>query len=163
MYKEIVMRRKVSTIFIILIMVSTCIVVSDVVSKVTYQQYKIGQYLESLVAFGAFVFSIGQVLKCRVKYKYSIIADEFIIHRVKGTNQEVMHCIKIKDISCIKKAAKTRVISSKVYGCFNLDKDVYICKYKTLKGDKCFYFESSYKLVNRLNVLKNKQQIKNAG
>ncbi|WMJ79994.1 hypothetical protein RBU49_14120 [Clostridium sp. MB40-C1] len=167
MYKEIAIRKKVSTIFIILIMLSISIVVSDVISTLTYDEYEVGKYLGIIVAIFALTFSINQVEKCKVKYKYSIIVDEFIIHRVKGNRHEIMECVKIKDIKCIKKEGKSKAfldtISSKVYGCLNFDKDLYLCKYNDGRVNKSFYFEASHRLINKLYSTKDKEQMKNAG
>ncbi|MCY6370278.1 hypothetical protein [Clostridium ganghwense] len=161
MYKEIVIRKKISSIFIIVLMLTVSIVVSDIIANLSLGEYEVGNHLTSLLSFFVFILIIRQIEMCKIKYKYSIIADEFIIYKVKGNKQQIMASVKVKDIECIEKIGKNKIyldaVIRNMYGCLNFDNDLYFCKYNNGNGTKRFYFEPSHKLVEKLDVLKNKE------
>lgn len=161
MYKEIVMKRKISTIFVIIMILAISIVISDMICNITYEEYELGKYLAIFVAIGDLLFTIKEIQKCTLKYKYSIIADEFIIHKVKGNRQNTMENVRIKDIECIKKIGLSKVyldtIRYKVYGCLNFNSNLYFCRYNAEKGSKVFCFEASSDLINRLDKMRSKK------
>ncbi|MCY6354798.1 hypothetical protein [Clostridium sp. ZS2-4] len=163
MYKEIVMRKKISSIFMIVIMLTISIVISDISSKLTFGEYRVGEYSTTVIDIVVLIFIIIQIEKCKIKYKYAIIADEFIIYKLKGNKQKIMETIKIKDIKSVDKIGKTKACldtpTRKMYGNLKLDKDVYFCKYNNHKGTNGFYFEPSHRLINKLDVLINKAEI----
>lgn len=163
MYKEIVMRKKISSIFMIVIMLTISIVVSDMSSNLIFGEYRIGEYSTIFIDFVVFVFIMQQIQKCKIKYKYAIIADEFIIYKLKGNKQKIMEIIKIKDIKSLDKIRKTKACldtsTKKMYGNLNFNKDMYFCRYNNHKGTNGFYFEPSNRLINKLDVLINKIEI----
>ncbi|QGU93819.1 hypothetical protein GOM49_00600 [Clostridium bovifaecis] len=160
MYKETVVRRKVPSIFIIVILLAVSIVVSDIIINIQVGEYKVGGYLTILLACIIFLLIIMQINKCSVKYKYSIIADELIIYKLKGSRQEVMESIKIKDIEDIIKVDKItsrfRTILCKKYSCLNITNNLYACMYNNGHMRGKFYFEPSCKLIDKLDILKKK-------
>lgn len=163
MYKEIVMRKKISSIFMIVIMLTISIVISDISSNLTFGEYRVGEYSTIFIDLVVFIFIIRQIQKCKIKYKYAIIADEFIIYKLKGNKQKIMETVKIKDIKSVDKIGKTKVCldtpTRKMYGNLNFDNDVYFCRYNNHKGINGFYFEPSHKLINKLDTLINKAEI----
>lgn len=163
MYKEIVMRRKVSSIFMVVIMLTISIVVSDISSTLTLGQYRVGEYSTIFIDFVVLIFIMRQIQKCNIKYKYAIIADEFIIYQLKGNKQKIMETVKVKDIKSVDKIGKTKAClntsTKKMYGNLNFNNDVYFCRYNNCKSISGFYFEPSHRLINKLDILINKPEM----
>ncbi|MEA4825398.1 MAG: hypothetical protein VB130_02010 [Clostridium sp.] len=161
MYKETVARRKVPSIFIIVLYLTTYLVVSDIITNLRIGQYIIGEYLTILLTFLVFFTIVRQVNKCKIKYKYSIIADELIIYKLKGCREEVIESIKLKDIEYVEKISKFKFNLNRFFckkcACLNFINDVYACKYSNGYRSGKFYFEPSYKLVDKINILRSRE------
>lgn len=160
MYKEIVMRKKISSIFMVVIMLTISIVISDISSNLTLGEYRVGEYSTIFMDLVVVIFIMRQIQKCNTKYKYAIIADEFIIYKLKGNKQKIMETVKVKDIKSVDKIGKTKACldtsTKKMYGNLNFNNDVYFCKYNSHKGSNGFYFEPSHRLISKLDILINK-------
>ncbi|ABK62637.1 MULTISPECIES: hypothetical protein [Clostridium] len=156
MYKETVTRKKVSSIVVIVMLLTVSIVLTDMSRNMRLGQF--GSILTILLTAFIFVLILKQIHKCSIKYKYSIIADELIIYKLKGYKEEVMESIKIKDIQSIKKTNRfnllINMILSKSYSGLNLTREIYACRYKNKHINKKFYFEPSSKLVEKLHLLR---------
>jgi len=158
MYKEIVERKRIASIFIILCSLVLYIVISDVIRNLRVSNYTVGGYLTILLTLVVVVFTISQIGKCKVRYKYSIIADELTIYRIKGSKEEAVESIKIRDIEKVKKSGlNISLLIAKKYGCICFGNGLYICKYKNGHGTSKFYFEPSCKLVDKLDVLRGRK------
>jgi len=98
--------------------------------------------------------------KCKIKYKYSIVVDQFIIHRIKGGEVTILEDIKLKDIEFIGKysdySSDNHISSSKKYICSSFTGSKFCCVYKLGNKFKKFYFEPSVPLINKINLLKSK-------
>ncbi|WP_268041089.1 hypothetical protein [Clostridium aestuarii] len=151
------MCKKIFIMFLIVMLLAVSIVVSDLVVGMNIGKYQVGEQLGVVITFFTFGLVIKQIQKGKIKYKYFLIADEFIIYKVRGSRQDVVENIKIKDIKCIKKVServeKFDSIKSKKYTCLNSNSNVYSCKYNDDNGTNKFYFEPSGELVNRLYSL----------
>ncbi|KGM96510.1 hypothetical protein Z968_06285 [Clostridium novyi A str. 4552] len=158
MYKETVARKKVSSIVVIVMLLTVSIVLSDMSRNMRLGHNEFGAILTILLTAFIFVLILIQIHKCSIKYKYSIIADELIIYKLKGYKEEVMESIKIKDIQSIKKTNRlsllVNMVLSKSYSGLNLTREVYACRYKNKHINKKFYFEPSRKLVEKLHLLR---------
>ncbi len=101
--------------------------------------------------------------KCTVKYKYSIVADQFIIHKIKGDEVKILEDIKLKDIEFIGKYRNCKgdihISSSKKYICSTSFGKKFCCVYKLGDKFKKFYFEPSDSLMSKITLLKQKNVI----
>lgn len=156
MYKETVATKKISSIMFIVMLMAVSIVLTDMSRNMRLGQF--GSILTILLTTFIFIRILIQIQKCSIKYKYSIIADELIIYKLKGYKEEVMESIKIKNIQYIKKTNRfnllVNMILSKSYSGLNLTHEIYSCRYKDKQVNKKFYFEPSHKLVEKLNLLR---------
>lgn len=158
MYKETVERNKIVSIFIVLSILALSIVISDVIENLRFGKYVVGGYLTVLLTISVIFFSGAQILKCKVRYKYSVIADELIIYKIKGSREEVLESLKIRDIKDVKKAGiNLHALTCKKYGCVTFGSGLYVCKYNNGQGTSRFYFEPSCKLVDKLTLLSKRE------
>lgn len=106
---------------------------------------------------------ICEIKYCRIKYTYSIIADQFIIHKISGNEDKVVENIKIWDIQDVGQegvlASRKNIFNSKRYICSVFNIKPYYCNYKHGNRIKTFYFEPSKDLVDKIIFNKDKERI----
>lgn len=160
MHKEMVQRKKFAAVTILFITLITVICLSDLLSNISVSNLNI----KTFVTMGFIILMITlcyiELSKCKVKYKYSIVADQFIIHKIKGEDVKILEDIKLKDIEFIGKyknfKTKIHVSSSKKYICSTFVGSKCCCVYKLGDKFKKFYFEPSDSLMNKITLLKEK-------
>lgn len=154
MHKETICRRKLAS----LIKLFTLIVIVLFFIKIIEGLY-IGSTLAVFTGGLVTLVLVLEIIKCRVRYTYSLIADQFIIHRIKGNDDKVVENIKVKDIEYIEKQKTINIttINNKKYICSLLNFNPYCCAYR--QGDKLkkFYFEPSSNLIEKLKFNRNKR------
>lgn len=92
--------------------------------------------------------------KSRHSFRYSIIADEMIIHRMCGSKNYVIEKVKLNKIKTICKVKKSQALMSgfkRTYSESLLKKD-YLCAYETEQGSRTFYFSPSPSMISKLNT-----------
>ena len=103
--------------------------------------------------------------KCKVKYKYLIVADQFIIHKIKDEQITVLEDVKFKNINFIGEYrncnSNIHISASKKYICSTFATSKLCCVYKTEGKFKRFYFEPSEGLLNKIMLLKENQYFNN--
>jgi hypothetical protein len=154
MYKEEVGRRRLPIFIGIFILLLLVICISDLASNIYVADRSIGLAANIiLMTFMGVViyFSIG---KCREKYKYSIIADQFIIYRLRSNEQFILENIEVKDIEYfgrVKDLDKKYEVSAVAnYVCKFFKSQTYCCVYKSEEKYKKFYFQPSENFINTM-------------
>ncbi|OFI01525.1 hypothetical protein CLOACE_20800 [Clostridium acetireducens DSM 10703] len=160
MYKETIERKIFHVIFALFLILVTVLFSTEIIKLIYTQRSDINNLSVFIFQIGLLVVFAFEVFKCKVKYSYSVIADQFIIHKLIGNEDKVVENIKIQDIEFIGENNKLLScldrIKSRKYICSLYCKKTYCCIYK--KGEKVnkFYFESSNDLVKKIKVIKNK-------
>lgn len=98
--------------------------------------------------------SYSGLTRSRHSFRYSIIADEMIIHRMCGSKNYVIEKVKLNKIKAISKVEKPQDFMrgfSRTYSESLLKKD-YLCAYETEAGNRTFYFSPSPCMINKLNT-----------
>lgn len=155
MYKEIVETKKAPRIVGGLLLVSLMIVVANGVADIRFFQYRIGYLTDPLLKIVACMIMAIEFIKCKVRYRYSIIADQLIIHKLKDNRQYTAENIKLQNIIFVGKMSdlnkKLNIISSKNYVCSVNMFERYCCVYKDGNAYRKFYFQPSSNLLMKLN------------
>lgn len=160
MYREMIQRKKLPAVVLLFITLITFICLSDLLPKISIGSMNIKTYIT--VFFNILMVSLCYIefSKCKVKYKYLIVADQFIIHKLKGEQVKILEDIKLKDIEYIGKYSKynaeIHISSSKKYMCSTFNGSKFCCVYKEGDKFKKFYFEPSDGLMNKIKSLKSK-------
>jgi hypothetical protein len=160
MYKEMVQRNKIPVVVMLFVTLIAFICVSDLLPKISIGHMNVKIFVT--IFFNTLMVTLCyiEVSKCKVKYKYSIVADQFIIHKIKGEEVKILEDIKLKDIEYIGKYNKSdshiHITSSKRYVCSTFLGSKFCCVYKTGDKFKKFYFEPSDGLMNKITLLKSK-------
>ncbi|MBS5823446.1 MAG: hypothetical protein KID00_06230 [Clostridium argentinense] len=160
MYKEIICRKKLSVLLFLFMVILIFILLSDFINSFIGSMRIVCNTFFLFLTIG---FCIFEAYKCSIKYKYSIIADQLIIHRIRGDVQFLVEDIKIKDIEyvgqCSQGSKFFRLISPKKYICSIFKLNKYCCVYKMNGKISKFYFEPSDELVQKLKNVKEKNAL----
>jgi hypothetical protein len=158
MHKEMVERKKVPAMIVLFIVLIAFICLSDILPNMNVGVIniktlaKIG-FITIMTALCYIEFS-----RCKVKYRYSIVADEFIIHKVKGNEVIILEDIKLKNINFIGRnqnyKADIHISDIKTYMCSTFYRNKFCCVYKADDKFKKFYFEPSEGLMNKIRLQK---------
>ncbi|WP_251861657.1 hypothetical protein [Clostridium sp. Marseille-Q2269] len=161
MYKETVTRRTVPVLFFMLVLLVGILFLVELVKNIKFYDYRADEVLNiSLLCIVILVIFL-EVFKCKIKYSYFIIADQFIIHKIKGNYDKVVENIKLKDIiyfgKCTGIKSAINISNSKKYTCSLLNRYTYYCVYKHGNKTKKFYFEPSNNLISKIKYLSSKR------
>lgn len=160
MYKEMVERKKFPAVVLLFVTLIAIICLSDLLPKISIGSINIKIFATMFLNILMVALCYIEFSKCKVKYKYSIVADQFIIHKIKGEEVKIQEDIKLKDIEFIGKYSNCNtdihISSSKKYICSTFNGSKFCCVYKS--GDKFrkFYFEPSDGLMNKIKIVKAK-------
>ncbi|WP_027633522.1 hypothetical protein [Clostridium hydrogeniformans] len=161
MYKEIVEIRKTPRIIGVLVLMCLMIMFSNLIENIKVFNFKIGFITDPLIILITVLFMAFEFLRCKVRYKYSIIADQLIIHKLKDRHQAIEENIKLKDIVFVGKAKelkkKLNISSSRYYICSLTRFNEYCCIYKDGNSYRKFYFQPSSNLIVKLTNIVNKK------
>ena len=161
MYKETVARRRVPVLLFMLILLVGILFLVGFLKNIRFYGYKLDEILNIFLLCIVVLVSFLEIFKCKIKYSYFIIADQFIIHKIKGNYNRVVENIKLKDIIYFDKCAglktKINISNSKKYTCSLLNRETYCCVYKDGNSTKKFYFEPSNNLIAKIKYLSSKR------
>lgn len=155
MYREEVTRRKLPSVLGFFILLVPLIYIADIAEKIAMDNRTIEIVTNSLL----FVITIGSVgyavVRCRTRYRYSIIADQLIIHRINNDVQVVVENIKIKDIQSIAKKVDfcSKIHFNHTYNCSLLKPWTCCCTYRCNNKYKKFYFQPSDNFINKVHCM----------
>lgn len=158
LHKEVIERKQYSIILIFLAMLMTFIIVSDLLDVMVPKTYlfKIIKYLSYLIMICIALF---QIKRLRTKYKYSLIQDELIIHKITGESENLLEIVNLADIQYIgrsdKITDKLNFHGVKRYDFCKLRTKNYICVYKLEGRLKKFYFNPSDRLIRNIERCSN--------
>ena len=165
MYKQMVERKKFSAIVFLFVTLIILICLSDLLSSISLEIVNIRNVVTVFFSILMIILCYIEFSKCRVKYKYLIVADQFIIHKIKGEEVSVLEDVKFKNIDFIGRCenynANIHISTSKKYICSMFLRSKFCCVYKAEDKFKKFYFEPSEGLINKIKVLKKNQYFKN--
>jgi hypothetical protein len=155
MYKEEIMRRKLPVILELFALLTVTIFLSDILEGIRVSNRTIGFVTNPLLIIFMGAMIIFSITICREKYRYSIVADQLLVHKIINGEQVVVENIKLKDIKYIGRTTKLKDKLSVIYGkrhsCSIFTFNTYCCIYK--QGDiiKKFYFSPSGDFISRVS------------
>lgn len=165
MHKEIVQRKKIPVVILLFIILITFICLSDILSQINIGSINIETFVTMFFNTLMIALCYIEFSRCKVKYKYSIVADQFIIHKIKGEEVTIVEDIKLKNIEFVGKYSNCNsdihISSSKRYICSTFFGSKFCCVYKVEDKFKKFYFEPSDGLMNKIRSLKENRCFKN--
>jgi hypothetical protein len=160
MHKEVVVRSKITSLVTMIFICELLIIMSDVTQNIRFFGHRIAGYSKLMAIIFLIIILYKEITKCKLKYKYSIIADQFIVYRICNGKQEILENIKVKNIQSIDKIWYRKLnihnFMAKKYTSLIVTPSMYCCIYKINNKNEVFYFQPSENLVEKLKDLKNK-------
>ena len=155
-----VQRKKFPAVVLLFITLIIFICLSDLLHKIGIGSINLKAFIKMFFNTLMIALCYIEFSKCKVKYKYSIVADQFIIHKIRGEEVKILEDIKLKDIEFIGKYSNCNtdihIDSSKKYICSTFNGGKFCCVYKAGNKFKKFYFEPSEGLMNKIKSIKAK-------
>lgn len=154
MHREVITRRRDTTIIASIIFLSLMIALARIIGELRINRFKIELISDPIfIAITLFILYI-ETIKCKTSYKYSVIANQLMIHKVKTRNQEILENIKIDNIVFFgrdkENKNKYKINNKKRYICNLFNCNTYCCIYKRNEGYGKFYFQPSRELIKKL-------------
>lgn len=156
MHKEVITKRRDIAIVVSIICMSLTISLSKIIGNIKFDSFNAEVITDPIFVILTLVIFFREYKKCKTSYKYSIVATQLMIHKMKSNEQETLENVKLNNIVYLgkdnpSKSKEFKATSCKKYVCSSLDRvGHYCCIYK--KNDKYykFYFKPSKELVYKL-------------
>lgn len=141
-----------------IVFMSFMIFVSGIVGQVKLENTRLESITDPIFIVATIVAIIFLFKNSNTSYKYSVIADQLIVHKVTDKSQNILENIKVGDILYIGKneaeIKKFKACNCKKYTCSMFSSEKYCCVYKSNGKTKKFYFEASNNFVEKVEKLK---------
>lgn len=154
MHREVIRRRRDITIVGSIVFISLMIGLATLVGDLKIKHLRIERVTDPIFLVVTVLVILLEIKKLKISYKYSIIADQLIIHKMQSENQETLENIKLNNIVFLgdnKERNNIKTNKEKYYTCNILrNRHTYCCIYKNNDEYRKFYFQPSNKLVEKL-------------
>lgn len=155
MHRELVGKRKATTIITLIVILCVMLFLSSAVGEIRISRCKLNSITDPAITFVTIIFFIFEIFKCKIKYKYSIIADKLMIHKVFLNDEKILEKIRLSDIVYIGKDVREKkhlnISTTKKYICNLITDKTYCCIYKLGGEYKKVYFQPSSELVRKIS------------
>ena len=156
MHKEVVMKKRTPVIALILLTITLMIYLYEAVSYLKLLSKNLIRIGDNVIILATIILILFEIIRCKVAYKYSIIANKLIINKLFLKKEKNVESINISDIVYIgKKSNVPKKYSAKCTGShlFKLiENSNYCCVYKRDSKYYKFNFAPSDELLRRLNM-----------
>lgn len=155
MHREVVARRKVPVIAILLLVTTVVLYLPEGIELIGWDDDVIGETLNTIILIFAAAIILKEIMGCSLSYKYAIVSDKLIVNKIKFKNEDNLESIKISDILYIgKKSEIPRIYSAiknkKNYLCNIIGYETYYCIYKSGENISKFSFQPSNIFIQRI-------------
>ena len=158
MQKEIRTHKLSIAIIKSIVLMSVMIVIGGMVGGLKFNDTKFASISNPILIVATIIAIFVIINNCRTSYKYSVVGDRLIIHKIDSKKQVVLEKVKVSDILYIgrerREISKLGVILSKKYMCSLFDSNKYCCVYKKDGVNKKFYFQPSDEFISKISNLK---------
>ncbi len=155
MHKEVVMRKRTPVIFLIVFIITLMIYAYEALDYLGISNLTLMKVANGMIILSTICIIIFELIKCKIAYKYSIIANKLIINRIFLERERNIESITISDIVYIGSKSNLR---NKYEAKFNgsylfrlFENKCCCCVYKKNEKYYKFNFAPSDELLRRLN------------
>ena len=152
-YNEKVERNIAPLLILLMVFGLSLLSVSYYVSEMGWDR-EVSTILDLFLTLVFLLAGYSVILKGRETYRYRIIGDELIIHRMTGEKNELVAKVKLHEIKKLHvKSHKTNLMGMirKNY-CENVVRKGCLCEYQAEGGSKSFYFSPSPSMLNKIQT-----------
>ncbi|SHE45343.1 hypothetical protein [Clostridium fallax] len=160
MHRELIKRRKSTTIISSVVVLCAMIFLANIIGRIKINNSKLDIYTDPLLAIITTAFLVFELFQCKVKYKYSIIADKLMIHKIISDEEKILEKIRLSDIVYIGNNSdeykKYNASVKKKYICNTATGKNCCCVYKLGDNYRKVYFQPSSELINKIIRIKDR-------
>ena len=154
MHRELIVKRKATTIITLIVILCIMLFLASAVGEIKISRCKLNRITDPAITVVTIAFFIFEIFKCKIKYKYSIIADKLMIHKIFLNDEKILEKIRLSDIVYIGKDVKEKkhfnISTTKKYICNLITDKTYCCVYKLGEEYKKVYFQPSSELIRKI-------------
>ena len=155
MHREVVVKRKVPVIVILLLITTIVLYLVEGIELIGWDDNILGGILNTTILIFATIIGLKELKSCSLSYKYAIISDKLIVNKIKSRNEENLESIKICDIVYVGKKCGiptqySAIKNNKNYLCNIIGEETYYCIYKNSGNLSKFTFQPSDKFIQRI-------------
>ncbi|MGL5615267.1 MAG: hypothetical protein ACRDD2_03420 [Sarcina sp.] len=155
MHKEIIEQRRDKAIVLAIIFASVMIGLAKFVGGFKFFNYKLEYITDPIFILTTLIILYIAFRKTKTSYKYSIVSDRLLIHRINSKEQRVLENIKLDRIVYFgnekNKVKDYKGKQVKKYICKLLSKKAYCCVYENEGNYNKFYFQPSNEFIKKIN------------
>lgn len=152
-YNEKVERNMKPLLILLMVFGLSLLSVSYYVSEMGWER-EVSTILDLFLTLVFLLAGYAVFLKGRETYRYSIIGDELIIHRLSGEKNDLVAKVKLQEIKKLQEKngrANLGGLIRKNY-CQNVVRKGCLCEYQAEGGSKSFYFSPSPSMLNKIRT-----------
>lgn len=161
MYKEEFSKKRLPVVLEIIFLMVLVIATSDYIKRGVGHSRMISLLITCTAILIIVSFAAIAILRCTYKFRYSVIADKFFVHKISGQESRVKENIKIKDITNIKRVGLLDYAANRIKNDSYLisipSRAMYVCSYKHNNKCKTFFFQPSDRLLKKLTEAINNE------
>lgn len=154
MYNEMVTHKKLPMVIVWIILLLSLIVAKEIIVSYSAMESTIRVVLEGILLAIGILGTCYQIRVCKIKYRYSVIADEFVVKKIIGRKNTIQEIVRLEDIVFLGKANERRSLTNRFchkYICLSFSNEKYCCIYNSGKKTKKFFFQPSEEFMEKLN------------
>lgn len=160
MHRELIKRKKATTIISSIVVLCAMIFLANIIGRIKINNSRLEIYTDPILSIITLGFLFFELIQCKIKYKYSIIADKLMIHKIISNEEKILEKIRLSDIVYIGKNDKEQkqysVSSKRRYVCNTAMASNYCCVYKLGEAYRKIYFQPSEELISKINRIKDR-------
>lgn len=159
MHKETKEQRRDSALIISVVFASIMIGLAKFVGSLKVYNFTLENITDPIFILTTIIILYLVYLKCKISYRYSIVSDKLLIHKVISKEHQVLENVKVNRIVYFgndkKEARKYKCKNSRKYSCGLLFAPMHFCIYENDKGEyNKFYFQPSNEFITKIKSFK---------
>lgn len=154
MNKEVISKRPLPLVLLWIFILVSLLALKEIIEISSLSNIVEERYLSYGISIILIFVAIDFIRRCKIKYKYFLIDNKLVIHKLKGTSHSVEEVVDFKDVHFLgkkcnyKNKVKARKTTNYLSHYYNTDR--YLCVYKKDGEYKKFYFQPTKNFVKNI-------------
>ncbi|WP_294359522.1 hypothetical protein [uncultured Clostridium sp.] len=154
MNKEVISKRPLPLILLWIFILVNLLAIKEVIGVSDLSKVIDERYLDYINAIILILLAVDFSRRCKIKYKYFLIDNKLVIHKLKGTSHSVEEVVDFKDVHFLGKKCnyknKVRARRATNYLSHYYNTNRYLCVYKKDGRYKKFYFQPTKNFIKNI-------------
>ena len=154
MNKEVISKRPLPLILLWIFILVNLLAIKEVIGVSDLSKVIDERYLDYINAIILILLAVDFSRRCKIKYKYFLLDQKLVIHKLKGTSHSVEEVVDFKDVHFLGKKCnyknKVRARRATNYLSHYYNTNRYLCVYKKDGRYKKFYFQPTKNFIKNI-------------